>query len=200
LACGATCVAEVTSRPDDDDYWQATAAYTALSLWWIDDESRPWFAVVEGLIGPAATPDMVDRFRAVAYGTMARALNSFDPSNLRDDLVDAIPGDAADVYPDSNAIRAQRARGRRGYQGADENMEQAVGWLYDEGGEDMLPTHLARSLEADFGVPFRTGYNAVAGGALTGWPKAFIGALRYFDRGAWRQSRREAEKEQSDAV
>lgn len=188
-ASGAACIAEVSSQPDDPRERATTVAYTKLSIWWIDDEQRPFIAVVEGKIGQAATHEMVDRFRAAATGTIERAIGWFDPSNLRDDLADAIPADAAETYPDANTLRTRNAQARRGYQGAADMREAAI-WLFD--GAEADTTTLARGLVEDFGIPFRTAFNALQGGALTGWAKAFIVALRYFDRGAWRAAKREA--------
>lgn len=192
LETGAACIASVSSRPTDPDEWDQTRAYTQLSLWWIEDENRPFIAVVEGLTGPAAGEHMVDRFRAVAKGTLDAALGWFDPSNLRDELADAIPDYAEERFPDANVIRVARAReARRFYEGPD-NMRDVAIWLY--GDEEGNTSALASGLERDFGVPFRTGFNALQGGNLPGWGKAFIRAMRFFDRKAFLFAMREREK------
>lgn len=193
---GAACVASVSSRPDSEHEWANTTAYTELSIWWIEDEARPFIAVVEGLTGPAAAPHMVDRFRAVAKGTLDAALSWFDPSNLRDDLADAIPSYAAERFPDGMAIRASRAREGRFYEGKPV-MSDIAAWLYE--GEEENPTALANALERDFGVPMRTAFNALQGDNLSGWGKAFIRAMRFFDRKAFHQATR-GEGEMSDDV
>lgn len=182
MSSGATLIAEVSSFPDAPHDREVCATYTNLSLWWIDDEQRPFIAVVEGKLGPAAPGHMVERYRASTHGTLDKALAGFDPTNLRDDLVDAIPGDAADVFPDANSLRQKRAQEARGYRGPDD-MLKAVEWLYDTVGEPLTVT--AKRLEADFSVPWRTAYNALNGGNLTGWAVGFIGVLRHFNRTAW---------------
>jgi hypothetical protein len=125
---------------------------------------------------------MVERRRASSHGTLEKALFSFDPTNLRDDLVDAIPADVDDVYPDANTLRQRRAQEARGYRG-DADMLKAIEWLYGETGKPL--SVYAKQLEADFGVPWRTAYNALNGGTLTGWAAGFIGVLRHFNRTAW---------------
>lgn len=185
---GAALVASASSRPDDPQEWAETVSYTRLSVWWIEDDARPFIAVVEGLLGPKAAPHMVDRFRAVAKGTLDAALNWFDPSNLRDELADAIPSYAEERFPDAMAIRAARARERRFYDGPEAMRDIAV-WLYED--DDADNTTLARNVEKDFGVPFRTGYNAIKGENLSGWGKAFMKAMRFFDRKAFHRARDE---------
>lgn len=182
LAIGATLIAEVASLPDAPEERLATITYTRLSVWWLDDDQRPFIAVVEGLLGPAAPPHMVKRFRSSAHGTLDKALASFDPSNLRDDLIETLPVDVAETYPDANALRQRRAQDGKGYKG-DADMLKAVQWLY--AAEDEPPTVIAKRLEADFGVPWRTAYNALNGGTMTGWAMGFIGVLRHFNRTAW---------------
>jgi hypothetical protein len=190
LASGAACIASVSSRPADPDEWDRTSAYTQLSLWWEEDEARPFIAVVEGLLGPAAAPHMVERFKAVTKGTLDAALNWFEPSNLRDELADAIPSYAEERFPDAMTIRAARAAEGRFYSG-EPNMRDVVVWLYDD--EDANTSSLANSLEQDFGVPMRTAFNALQGGNLSGWGKAFVAAMRFFDRKAFDRALRERE-------
>lgn len=187
LASGAACIASVSSRPDDPAAWDDTRAYTQLSVWWEEDEARPFIAVVEGLLGPAAAPHMVERFKAVTKGTLDAALNWFEPSNLRDELAEAIPDYAEERFPDAMTIRAARAAEGRFYSG-EPDMRSVALWLYDEE-PDAQPTALARQIERDFGVPFRTAFNSLTGGNLSGWAAAFIRAMRFFDRKAFHRAR-----------
>lgn len=182
LATGATMIAEVSSLPDAPEDRASIVTYTRLSVWWIDDDQRPFLAIVEGLVGPAAPGRMIDRFRSTAHGTLDKALASFDATNLRDDLADAIPADVETAFPDVNVLRQRRAQEARGYRGPDA-MLPAIQWLYGDTPEPL--SVLAKRLEADFGVPWRTAYNALNGGALTGWAMGFIGVLRHFNRTAW---------------
>jgi len=195
MASGATMIAEVDSLPLEAEARAETVTYTRLGLWWIEDEHRPFYAVVEGLCGPAADEWMENRFRAVPYGTMDRALNSFDPTNLHAELLEAIEsqGYLSGCFPDANELRRKRAQARRGYQGPDD-MRKAIEWLYDNVGAPLTVT--AKRVEADFGVPWRTVYNALQGKPTTGWAPGFIAAMRHFDRGAWNASRAKADEEQ----
>lgn len=179
LASGATCIAEVSSEFDipagAKDMW------TVLSLWWIDDEDRPFIAVAEGKVGKNAPIGMVNRFRSASFGTMNRAFGWFDETNLRDDLLDAIPADASTIYPNANVIRSRRAAARReerGYEG-EATIAGVALWLYGQG---ISSTAMARMLEEHFGIPFRTAFNGITGSPSTGWAKAFIASMRYFDR------------------
>lgn len=192
LASGATCIAEVSSLPDAPEDRDLVATYTSLAIWWTGEEERPFIAEVRGLLGPAAPATMVERWRASSHGTLDSALASFDPTNLRDDLEVALPLDIYDAYPDANKLRQRRAQANRGYKG-EANMREAIDWLYNAGGL-VLPTGLAKRLEVDFGVPWRTAYNAINGGALTGWAVGFIALLRHFDRGAWAEAKRQEQR------
>lgn len=180
VAEGATLICEVSSA---DEFTDTPIAWTELSLWWTEDEQRPFTAVVEGRVGPHAPQHYVDRFRSTLHGTLNRALGSFETSNLLYDLVEAIPADADSVFPDANALRQRSARRKRGYQG-EETVIGVVRWLYGDGPSS---TELARMVAADFGVPFRTAFNGItAATGSSGWAKAFVAAMRYFDRGAWK--------------
>jgi hypothetical protein len=195
MSSGATCIAHVSSREG-----HGITVWTELSLWWNDDdEDRPYLAVVEGC---AERADLEQRFRACRYGSISRAMASFDPSNLRDRLSEALPPDLADVYPDANTLRSRRAAANaegRGFRGP-ADMASAVGWLY--AGEDQPSVNaMARRVEADFGVPWRTVTNAINGGVLSGWAAGFLAALRFFDRKAWSRAKQPPgrnEKETAD--
>ena len=184
MAAGATCVAEVSSQHDTED----AMAWTELSIWWIDTLERPFIGVVEGRVADHAPEDMVDRWRATSAGTLSAILKWFDPSNLRDDLAEAVPADAETIYPDANAQSMRRAQAARGYRG-DDVLGDAVAWLYD--GEGLAATQLAKAVERDFSIPWRTVYNGMQANGATGWGKGFIKVLRFFDRGAWRARKKE---------
>ena len=181
---GATKIAEVDSYPIDSD--AMIIRFTRLGVWWNDQGDRPFIAVIEGLSNHTGDDD---KFRAIRTGSLESALAQFDPSDLRNDLVDAIPADAAERYPDANALRQKRARGNRGYQGP-EDLEEALSWLYEGQGMDNR-TKIARAVEVDFGIPWRTVFRAMDGGQTTGWATGFLRALRFLDRGAWKASRKE---------
>ena len=184
MDAGATCVAEASSQHDTHD----PIAWTELSIWWLDTQDRPFIGVVEGRVAAHAPEDMTDRWRATSAGTLDAIVNWFDASNLREDLVEAIPADARDIYLDSNALSLQRTRAKRGYRGPD-TLNDAVAWLYDN--DELTPTQMAKAVERDFSIPWRTVYNGMQANGATGWGKGFIKALRFFDRGAWRQKKRE---------
>lgn len=183
-AAGATMIAEASSQhvyEFESDLW------TELSLWWLDTLDKPFIAVVEGKVSEDAPGDMVNRFRSVQAGTLDRAIGWFDPTDLRDDLVENIPADARDIFVDANTLRARKAQERRGYPGPDD-FGQAIAWLYE--GKDLSASAMAKAFERDFGVPWRTVYNAMKGQG-TGWMTGIVRALRYFDRGAWRAKHKE---------
>lgn len=181
---GVQKIAEVDSCPEDAADFMCR--YTRLSLWWSDEGDRPYIAVVEGLSNIEGDDD---KFRAARFGSMSSAMAFFDPSDLRNDLFDQLPDDLADRFPDANALRQKRARANRGYKGPDD-LTEALAWLYEGMGMDNN-NKVARAVENDFLVPWRTVTRALDGGKTTGWAMGFIRALRYLDRGAWKASREE---------
>ncbi|MET0374009.1 MAG: hypothetical protein ABW128_07095 [Rhizorhabdus sp.] len=181
-------LAEVSSESEGKHAW------TVLSLWWRADEQRPFVAVVEGRVSSSAAARMLNRFRAAAFGSLASALNSFDASDLRDELLAKIPVDVAEHYPDGDTIRMREAAKRRqarGYNGPAELLPM-LRWLYEDA-LTLSDNAMANRVEADFGVKARTVRDALTTGKpLTGWGIAFLSAMRHFDRGAW--ARVQAEK------
>jgi len=167
-------------------------AWTVLGLWWRADEQRPFVAVVEGRV--AGDTDMLNRFRATAHGTLLAALESFDHSVLRDELVAKIPTDVAEHYPEADVIRqraAAKRRAERSYKG-DETLKSALNWLYGGG---FTNNALGAMVEEDFGVKARTVRHALDTDATPGgWAAAFVRALRHFDRQAWDRQRSGLEK------
>lgn len=191
MASGACKIAEASSEAPGKSVW------TRLSLWWLEDEDRPYIAVVEGL---ASRADLEDRFRAHNFGSISRALAWFEASDLRDKLVAELPADLAKIFPDANDLRSQRAAKNaesRGYRGP-VDMRQAVDWLYEN--SDASVSSLAKKLESDFGVPWRTALNSIQGGTLSGWATGFLASLRFFDRKAWARSKMDAEQRSHDAT
>jgi len=176
-------LAEVSSDDGDKQAW------TVLSLWWRADEERPFVAVVEGRVSAAET-DMLNRFRASSFGTLAAALESFDVSQLRDELLAKIPTDVAEHYPDGNTIRMREAAKRRlerGYQGPEE-LKPVLHWLFPDA-VDSTNNALAQRVEAHFGVKARTVRAALDTNApMSSWGIAFIKAMRHFDVRAWRNT------------
>lgn len=141
------------------------------------------------------------RQRAVYVGTIERALELFDQDS---DATQALRVQALD-WQDRNPERAKTdvltlravegiapngplatANQPDGYQGS--TLLQAVHWLYGSAQAGM-----AQRLADDFGVPRRTVAHALdqeqSGQALTGWTKAFISSLRFFNRAAFHMSR-----------
>lgn len=185
---GMTCIASATSRADGKDTW------TDLSLWYRSGHDRPYITVIEGKAADEAKRDegLVDRFRAHASGALAKAIALFDPSDLRDELVNAIPEDADRLYPDSNTIRMREAderRADRGYQGKP-TLTAALEWLYPGLLEGASINHVAKRFETDFGIGERVSRKIIANEradiAAPTWVNAFVAALRHFDRKAWR--------------
>lgn len=184
LAMGATLICDVTSKPADPELLALCVGWTDLSLYWVDSDSRPYIAVVEGKVSERGKrQEMVDKFTARTFGSIDRALNWFDPSNLADELSDSVPADADIAFPDANTIRMRRAAQNRGYQG-EPTLEGALAWLYED--TDIVSMNdLAKRTADDFNLSSRTVYNALAKGVPQGWAYAFIAALRHFDRKAW---------------
>jgi hypothetical protein len=185
---GMTCIASVSSWAETKHVW------TDLSIWYRRGHARPFITVIEGKvdldgIGRSTAP-MVPRFRAIATGTISRSVGVLGDSALRDELINAIPEGADELYPDSDTVRmleADERRAQRGYQGK-VTLTDALAWLYPDlaGGSD---NQLAAKFEADFGIGSRTTRKIVAG-ERTGeraptWVEAFVAALRFFDRKAW---------------
>lgn len=182
LAASSVLLAEVSSHEEGKRAW------TVLSLWWRADEERPFLAVVEGRVD--AESDMLNRFRVGSFGTLAAALESFDISQLRDELLTKIPHDVAEHYPDGNTIRmreAARRRQERGYQGPEE-LKAVLHWLFPDAVES-TNNALAQRVEAHFGVKARTVRAALDTNApMSSWGIAFIKAMRHFDVRAWRNT------------
>ncbi len=183
---GMTCIASVSSRTDTKRVW------TDLAIWYRRGHDRPFITVIEGKVAGVAEEraGMVPRFRAVAVGSLSRAIAVLDESALRDELVNAIPEDADVLYPDSNTVRmleAEERRASRGYMGR-VNLSDALAWLYPD-----LATasdnQVATRFETDFGIGSRTTRKIIAderaGGIAPTWVEAFVEALRFFDRKAW---------------
>jgi len=181
MASGATCIVHVSSEGE-------RAIWTELGLWWIEDTERPFIAVVERCIDPDGTTE-VPAFKAQAFGSHSRAIKWFEPSNLRDELVAEVPDDVAECYPDANELRARKAAAGKGYAG-DGSIEDVLDWLYEGQLEGMTTNGIARRVEDDFGVPWRTVTNAINGKAATGWYHGFIHSMRFFDRKAFAKARK----------
>lgn len=179
-------LAEVTSEDNGKRAW------TVLGLWWRSDEQRPFVAVVEGRVHGES--EMLNRFRATAHGTLLAALESFDQSQLRDELVAKIPTDVAEHYPEADVIRQREAakrRAERSYKG-DDTLKGALNWLYGPG---FTNNALGAMVEEDFGVKARTVRHALDNETTPGgWAAAFVRVLRHFDRQAWDRQRSGLEK------
>lgn len=176
-------IAEVSSEEPGKDVW------TVLSLWWRADDDRPFVSVIEGRVRDPKPQGMVPRFRACAYGSLSKAMDFFDVSTLRDELLDKIPLDVAEHYPDGNTLRqraAARRRLDRGYTGPN-HLSTVLAWLYDDV-PNRTTTGYAELLARDFRVPSSTVTHAITRGS-SGWAIGFISAMRFFDKRAWRALR-----------
>lgn len=185
---GLFCIASSSSRAEHKRAW------TDLSIWYRPGHDRPFITVIEGRVTQAAEEKdgLVSRFRAIAVGSLDRAIALLEETNLRDELVNAIPEGAEHLYPDSNTIRMQQAderRAQRGFPGA-RNLSSALAWLYPDLA-DGSDNQIAAQFEKDFGIGSRTTRKIIAderdGNDGPTWIEAFIEALRWFDIKAWRR-------------
>jgi hypothetical protein len=92
-----TEIARVSSYAPDKKAW------TELAIYQRHAHTRPWVAVVEGKSGVL---DMSDRFKAMAAGTIERAMNWFDGSDLRDRLAEKVEATYASNQPQFDADAA----------------------------------------------------------------------------------------------
>jgi hypothetical protein len=83
-------IARVSSYAPDKKAW------TELALYYRDDPARPWVPVVEGRTDAL---DMSNRFSATMMGTVERAMNWFEGSNLRDRLSEKVQATFGDRSP-----------------------------------------------------------------------------------------------------
>lgn len=179
LESGATCIGEVSSYEGF-----GKTVWTELSVWWNDDtQERPFIAVVEGRTSAA---HLQDRFRASRHGTLDRALNWFDASDLREQLIQGLPTDLG-IYPDANALRAAKAKGR-GFRGAPGDFLGLLQWLYDDE-PDLVPEELAARASGDFGMPILPLLDMIKGQASTPWARAWLASMRHFNRTGWRREK-----------
>lgn len=175
-----TCLAHASGFTDGKTHW------TDLSIYYREDDNMPFVSVVELIVTDEDGNLSEERFKSYASGTVDGAVKKFDDTLLTQQLQSQLPEDMG-PFPDGDTRRMLAAQARRGYQGPPDILE-ALGWLY-EGQPFVGPTNLAKAVEADFDVPWRTVYNAMTGTPPTGWAKAFVRALAFFDRGKWRSDK-----------
>jgi hypothetical protein len=178
--------------------------WTELAIYYRGGHARPFVAVVEGL---SVEAHHVQNFRTMSAGTVDRAFNWFDPSNLRDALAEKLQAidltsfkaNAAAQPRDRHIDARRRARGwdtaPAGYKGPD-RLTDVLPWLYEGAWDGAVQTPTERwyglAFERDFGVSERTVRNTLAieagraGGKIGPWVAPFIAAMRYFDRNHWR--------------
>lgn len=172
---GMTCLGHVSGYADNKQYW------TDLSVWYREDDRRPFISVVERVTAPGV--EMEDIFRCWACGSIDVALDKFDDTLLLRRLKESLPEDM-DAFPDANTRMMLAAARKRGYRGNMDFLEAAI-WLYP-GILDV--TTLAELLERDFTIPQNDSLFWMSGRSHpAGWSRAFITALRYFDRSSWRR-------------
>ncbi len=177
-----TCLGHVSAFTEGKTEW------TELSIYYRDDDDRPFVSVVQ-LIGYDAAGNLsCESFKSYSGGTIDVAINAFDDSMLRQSLIRTLPKDMS-PFPDGNTRRMAAAAERRGYKGP-ERLRDAMRWLYD----DMPDEYLSKQLEADFGVPRLETIAALFADKAAGWSLAFIRALAYFDRGKWRSDKKRGKR------
>lgn len=98
-------IAHVTGRTPEKKVW------TELAVHYRAGHVRPFVAAVIGGVSDEArrVENKVPRLRTMAAGTLDRALNWFEESNLRDALLDSVPADAAVRFPDREQQRESAA-------------------------------------------------------------------------------------------
>lgn len=194
LAGGET-VAMVSTRREGAPRW------SELEVWFLPDVSGRCF-VAESR-GCSSIPGEVTKRQRIYVGTLDRALRMFDESDagenvrlMAEDWLERNPGRVAEAL---KALRRFRGApgGAQGYDGAG-GLSGALAWLYQPPGVELTEGRLSEAVAQDFGVPSRTVRHALGmerdGKPLTGWAGAFVRALRWFDRDAFRKS-----KERTDA-
>ena len=174
--------------------------WTELAVYSLPDASGRAF--LSEITGRSSLPGEATRRKRVYVGTIERALEFFDDDS---DLAESVRISArdwhdrnadrvkADVLAQREAERASREARKppaAGYQGT--TLLQLVSWLYGD-----AQAGKAARLAEDFGVPRRTVAHALdqeqAGEGLTGWAKAFVSAMRWFDRDGWQAAREAAD-------
>lgn len=173
-----------TSRPTAD-------RWTELAVYYLPDPCGRAF--LAEIVGKSSRAGEATRRRAVYVGTLDRALGFFDDG----DLADAVRLEAND-WADRNSFRVQNdieqlradEKAQRAGRRADSigttatTLTGALDWLYGASA-----TGKPAKVQEDFGVPRRTVAHALdqegQGQAMSGWAKAFVAALRFFDREAF---------------
>lgn len=122
-------VARVSSQTETAVVW------TELALYWREHATRPWVAVVEGKTN---APDRVDRFKAMAAGTVDRACNWFEGSSLTERLLSEVEMDLTLDGEPSAAIK-ETARQRAQYGEALDNYAAAARNVHADGVPLMAP-------------------------------------------------------------
>lgn len=181
-----------TERPD-------ASRWTELSVIYLPEASGRCF--VAEVTGRSRVDGEAVRRRPIYVGSLERALKLFDEDSeathaLRLAAEDWMERNAdrpkQDVLRLRQAERGDAPAGTEGFSGQD-GLDGALSWLYPDGPS----AGRAQRLETDFGVPRRTVDNALSqegkGEQLTGWARAFLSALRWFDRAAFHRSKGETD-------
>lgn len=182
----AETVAFVSSRVDDRQ-----TNWTELGVYYVPNADGRCF--LAQAIGRTTIRGQTQRKREVYVGSLQRALDSFDASELADsiqlqaeDWLERNPGRVEADVKQLREVERRPAAAPIGFTG-EGGMIGALQWLY---GADLSPGALSAHLDRDFGVPGRTVRHALKqeadGVALTGWAKAFVSALLFFDRGQFK--------------
>ncbi len=173
--------------------------WTELAVYYRPGENRPFVAVSEGV---STVPGEKLRRQHAAMGTLDRAMNWFEGSELRDQLADAVDRwvDAHNASQDRvlDKLRVGLAKSNAQRDEVDAlrierpdlpSFTAALAWLYP--GDDLSERARALAFERDFGMPERTVRNtlAIEAGRVEGkvgpWVQPMLAALRWFDRAAW---------------
>lgn len=165
---------------------QGARQWTELGVFFIPSaDGRVFLARAEGC---SRVEGQTTRRRAVYVGTLDRALEFFDDS----ELADAVRLQARD-WLDRNLKRVEEAVGRCrgapiGFLGAG-GLLGALRWLYRDEEASWNENVLSGALAQDFGVPARTVRDALQkereGNELPSWCRAFLASLMHFDRAAF---------------
>lgn len=201
---GMEQIARVSSRGPAlgaADFGGHPQRWTELAIYYRKGMNRPFVPVVEGR---SSIRGEKMRFQYAAMGTLERAVNWFQGSHLRDELLAAIPEDwqpqpaGGELAQDLGEAGPALARADEPhddeppfYRGPD-RLTEVLRWLYPHASSDLA---LATAFEKDFGVPARSARNtlAIEDGRAIGnvgpWLPPFIAAMRFFDKRTWEKRR-----------
>jgi hypothetical protein len=178
-------VAEVSSQREGVDYW------TVLRVYYDDSLNQPYIGEI---VGATSDPKGKEYVRRSNGKSIQSILKRFDPGQLSDELVVK-----CNAWKDQ--VAAQRREANLAIQSsvlsdADQFQTKAgvggaMAWLYPD--PSLSGNNRVERFASDFGIPARTVRHTLqsegSGQPLTGWVKAFLRALRHFDRATMYQEK-----------